>query len=185
MCRTRVRGKEDYVKRTLCLGVLLVALVSAAVGATGFVPAGDVVLTASGPLFLTNTWDEAAGAAVFQFDLDMVKAMPATTYTVTDPWLGEKTYTGVRLSDVLGWLGVDKYATKVVMVCSDGVEFTVQIADAETYPIMLAYASNNKAIKATSGGPVKLVYPYQIAGVEALYSADNWAWYVIGVRVEY
>ena len=166
------------MKRTLCLGVLLAALVGATVWATGMVPTGDVALTISGPLFLTNKWDVQtnSAAAIFQFDTDMLKALPATTYKVTDPWLGDKTYTGVRLSDLLAWVGVDHYATKVVVVASDGMEFTVQIQDANTYPIMIAYASNNKVIKAGSGGPLKLVYPYQIDGVEALYSPDAWAW---------
>ncbi len=173
------------MKRTLCLGVLLVALASSAVWAAGMVPTGEVALTMSGPMTLMNRWDEAAGAGVFDFDMDMLKALPATTYTVTDPWLGEKTYTGVRLSDLLQWVGVDLYAQKVVIVASDGMEFTVQIKDADQYPIIIAYASNNKVIKAGSGGPLKLVFPYQIAGVEALYSPDSWSWYVIGIRVEY
>ena len=173
------------MKRTLCLGVLLAALVGATVWATGMVPTGDVALTISGPLFLTNKWDDASSAAVFQFDTDMLKALPATTYTVTDPWLGEKTYTGVRLSDLLKWIAVDQYAVKVVIVCSDAAEFVIQIKDAAQYPIMIAYASNSKVIKAGSGGPLKVVYPYQIEGVEALYGPDNWAWYVVGIRVEY
>jgi hypothetical protein len=185
MSRKRSRGKEDHVKRMLCLGLLVAALVGATVWATDMMPTGEVALTISGPLFLMNRWDAAAGAGVFDFDLGMLNTLPATTYTVTDPWLGEKTYTGVRLSDLLAWVGVDHYATKVVMVCSDAAEFVVQIEDAAQYPIMIAYASNNKVIKAGSGGPLKLVYPYQIEGVEALYSPDNWAWYVVGIRVEY
>lgn len=172
------------MKRALCLGVLWVALAVSAAWATGMVPEGDVVLTVSGPIFLMNRWDEAAGG-VFDFDMAMVQALPATTYTVTDPWLGEKTYTGVRLSDLLSWLGADLYAKQVVLVASDAMEFTVQIKDAQDYPIIVAYASNNKTIKAGSGGPLKLAYPYQIEGVEALYPPENWAWYVIGIRVEY
>ncbi len=173
------------MKRTLCLGVLLAALVGATVWATGTVPTGDVVLTISGPMILMNRWDAAAGAGVCDFDMDMLKAVPVTTYTVTDPWLGEKTYTGVRLSDLLKWIAVDQYAVKVVIVCSDAAEFVIQIKDAAQYPIMIAYASNSKVIKAGSGGPLKVVYPYQIEGVEALYGPDNWAWYVVGIRVEY
>jgi hypothetical protein len=179
-----LRGKEDHVKRTFCLGVLLVALVSAAAWATGMVPTGEVALTVSGPMVLMNRWDATAGG-VFDFDMDMLKALPATTYTVTDPWLGEKKYTGILLADLLKWIAVDLYAVKAVLVASDGMEFAVQIADASQYPIMIAYASNDKVIKATSGGPLKLVFPYQIEGVETLYSPENWAWYVIGIRVEY
>lgn len=173
------------MKRTLCLSVLLVALVSAAVWATGMVPTGEVALTISGPMVLMNRWNEAAGAGVFDFDLDMLKALPATTYTVTDPWLGEKTYTGVLLSELLDWVAVPLDAQQVVVVASDGMEFVVQIKDADQYPIIIAYASKDKAIKASSGGPLKLVFPYQIAGVEQLYAPEQWSWYVIGIRVEY
>lgn len=173
------------MKRTLCLGVLLAALVGATVWATGMVPTGDVALTISGPLFLTNKWDDATSSAIFQFDTDMLKALPVTTYKVTDPWLGDKTYTGVCLSDLLNWLGYDHYAKTLVIGCSDGGQFTVQIKDALAYPIMIAYASNNKTIKAGSGGPLKLVFPYQISGVEDLYSPDSWAWYVISIQVGY
>jgi len=183
MCDVRVRGKEEHVKRTLCLGAVLVALISASAWATGLVPTGDVALTLSGSIFLTNTWDEATQVGGFQFDLDMLKAFPVTSYTVTDPWLGEKTYGGVLLIDLLSWVGYDLNAENIVVVASDGMEFTVKTADAKTYPIMIAYSANNKVIKASSGGPLKLVYPYQIAGVEDLYSPDNWAWYVIGIRV--
>lgn len=173
------------MKRMVGVGVVLVALVSLAAWAGPWVRTGDVALTISGPIFLMNAYDEGRGAGVCQLDLDMVKALPATTYTVTDPWLGEKKYTGVLLSDLLKWVAVDLFAQKVVLVASDGMEFTVQIADANAYPIMIAYASNDKVIKASSGGPLKLVYPYQIEGVEALYAPEQWAWYVIEIRVEY
>jgi hypothetical protein len=171
------------VKRVLCLGVLLAALLGATAWAA-WEPTGDIALTVTGPMFLMNVWDATAGAGVCQMDMDMLKALPVTTYTVTDPWLGEKTYTGVRLSDLLSWIAVPLDATQVVIVASDGMEFTIQIKDANAYPIMIAYASNNKAIKAGSGGPLKLVFPYQIAGVEDLYSPDSWAWYVIQIDVK-
>ncbi len=172
------------MKRLLCLGVLLVGLLSAAAWAGG-VPTGDVVLTISGPLFLSNRYDDTRGAAVFEFDMDMLKELPVTTYTVTDPWLGEKTYTGVTLADLLGWVGVDYYATKVTVIASDGMSAPVDTKDAATWPIMIAYASNNKAIKASSGGPLKLVFPYQIAGVEDKYIPDSWMWFVVELSVGY
>ncbi len=173
------------MKRMVGVGVVLVALVSLAAWAGPWVRTGDVALTISGPMVLMNAWDEARGAGVCQLDLDMIKALTATTYTVTDPWLGEKKYTGVLLSDLLKWVAIDLFAQKVVVVASDGMEFVVQIKDANQYPIMIAYASNDKVIKASSGGPLKLVFPYQIEGVEALYAPEQWSWYVIEIRVEY
>jgi hypothetical protein len=148
------------------------------------VPTGEVALTISGPMVLMNKWDEASSAGVFEFDLDMLKALPVNAYTVTDPWLGEKTYSGVLLSDLLKWVAVPLDAQRAIVIASDGMEFVVQIKDANQYPILIAYASNAKVIKATSGGPLKLVFPYQIAGVEQLYAPEQWSWYVIGIRVE-
>lgn len=175
------------MKRVVCLGAILVALVGASALGQGLLaeslaPAGDVVLTLSGSILLINTWDGEAGAGTFRFDMDMLKALPVTSYTVTDPWMGEKTYGGVKLADLLAWVAYDQNAD-IVLVASDGMEFTVKGLDIRTYPILLAYSSNSKVIKASSGGPLKLVFPYQIAGVEQLYGPDNWAWFVIGVRV--
>lgn len=173
------------MKRVVCLGLLLAAAVSAVAWATGPTPTGAVVLTMSGSIALRNDVDILTGSGVFKFDLDMVKARPVTSYTVTDPWMGEKLYGGVLLSDLLKYVGVPQDAKRAVIVASDGKEFVVQIADAMTYPILIAYSANDKVIKASSGGPLKLVFPYQIAGVEALYPPEQWSWFVIGIRVEF
>jgi len=174
------------VKRVLCLGVLLVALVSASVWATGPTPTQTPALTLSGTIALRNDVNILTGSGVFVFDVNMLQTLlPVTTYTVTDPWMGEKLYGGVLLSDLLKFVGVPAGAQRAVVIASDQKEFIVQIADATAYPILIAYSANSKVIKASSGGPLKLVFPYQIAGVEALYPAEQWSWYVIGIRVEY
>ncbi len=174
------------MKRSLCLGVLLVALVSAAVWATGPVPTQTPALTLSGTIALRNDVNILTGAGVFVFDLNMLKTLlPVTAYTVTDPWLGEKLYGGVLLSDLLKFVGVPAGAQRAVVIASDAKEFVVQIADVNAYPILIAYSANDKVIKASSGGPLKLVFPYQVAGVEALYAPEQWSWFVIGIRVEY
>jgi hypothetical protein len=173
------------VKRKLCLGVLLVALLGVAAWATGTVPTGPVVLTMSGTIALHNNVNILNGAGVFQFDMDMLKGLPFTSYTVTDPWMGEKLYGGVLLSDLLKYVGIPADAKLAVVVASDAKEFVVKIADAYQYPILIAYSANDKVIKASSGGPLKLVFPYQIEGVEALYPAEQWSWYVIEIRVEF
>ena len=163
------------------LGVLIVTLmVVSAWGKDVPMPAGDVVLTVSGTIALTNNGD------VFDFDMDMLKALPTLTYQVEDPWMGTQVYTGVTLKALLDYVGIPTGASKVVMICSDDKEFTVAIKDALYYPIMLAYAESGDDLPASLGGPVKLVYPYDAyPDLQNIYDENNWAWYVVGVRVEY
>ncbi len=167
------------MKRILGLGVVIVSLV--AVAAFGQIPAptGDIVLKLTGAVALQNT------EGGFAFDLDMLKALPFVAYMVTDPWLGDQVYGGVRLADLLAYVGVPADAKTVVIVASDEKEFPVAMKDALYYPILIAYTSDGNPIKASKGGPLKLVYPYQIEGMEALYAPEQWSWYVIEIRVDF
>lgn len=167
------------MKRLASLGLLIVGLLG--VVAFGQVPAptGDVVLTLSGAIALRTE------AGVFQFDLEMLKALPFVAYEVEDPWLGTQVYGGVRLADLLAYVGIPADAKQVVIVASDAKEFPVAVKDALYYPILIAYTSDGNPIKASKGGPLKLVYPYQIAGMEELYAPEQWSWYVIEIRVDF
>jgi hypothetical protein len=172
-------GRRTAVKRILCLGLVLVSLI--AVAAFGQVPAptGEVVLKMTGAIALRNA------EGVFTFDLDMLKALPFVAYMVTDPWLGDQVYGGVRLADLLSYVGIPADAKRVVIVASDAKEFPIAMKDALYYPILIAFTSDGNPIKASKGGPLKLVYPYQIEGMEALYAPEQWSWYVIEIRVEF
>jgi hypothetical protein len=118
--------------------------------------------------------------------MDMLRALPYLAYEVDDPWMGTQTYGGVELKTLLDYVGIPADASNVVIVCADGAEFVVAIKDALDYPIMLAYVSDDEAIPASQGGPIKLVYPYNsYPEIQDLYDANQWAWYVVGTRVEY
>jgi hypothetical protein len=144
---------------------------------------GSTVLTVSGMIALRDS------DGVCNFTLDELKTLTSTTYEVADPWLGNRTYHGVRLSELLNYVGVPANAKDVVLVCSDGKEFTVSYQHVLEYPIMLTYGTVSgesiRALPASQGGPVKLVYPIDdYPEVLEIYPAENWAWFVIGVRVE-
>lgn len=160
---------------------LVVALV--AVGSVGKdvpVPTGTVVLTITGTVALTN------GEAGFSFDLAMLQALPKVAYKVTDPWLGDQVYAGVELKTLLEYVGIPAGATRAVIIASDLKEFPVLIRDANYYPILIAYASDDQPIKKSKGGPLKLVYPYGIySEIEDLYAPEQWSWFVVAIRVEY
>jgi hypothetical protein len=160
----------------MMVGMLAVA----AVGKDVPVPAGDVALTVTGAVALTN------GGGAFAMDEAMLRALPQVKYFVSDPWMGDNTYGGVLLSTVLEYVGFPLGATQVVLVASDAKEFPIKIADALTYPILLVMDDADGALIAALGGPIKVAYPYNAyPGLEDLYTPDNWAWYVIELRIEY
>jgi len=170
---------KNVFKILLCVLVLGLLVVSV-VGKDVPTPAGDVVLTVSGVIALTNDGD------TFKLDMDMLKALPCLAYEVDDPWMGTQIYGGVELRTLLDYVGIPAGASKVVMVCSDGAEFAVTIKDALYYPILLAYTSDGDELPASQGGPIKLVYPYNsYPEIQDLYDENQWAWYVVEIRVEY
>ncbi len=170
---------KNVLKVLLC--VLVLGLLTVGVlGKEAPTPAGDVVLTVSGVIALTNDGD------TFKLDMDMLKALPYLAYEVDDPWMGTQTYGGVELKALLDYVGIPAGASRVVMVCSDEKEFPVAIKDALYYPIILAYTTDGDELPASQGGPVKLVYPYNsYPEIQDLYAPEQWAWYVVEIRVEY
>ncbi len=144
------------------------------------VPAGDTILTITGSIALTNS------DGTFAFDEAMLRALPAIEYFVVDPWMGDATYGGVLLSTVLEYVGFPLGADKVVLVASDAKEFEIRIADLLVYPIILVLDVDGDALIESLGGPVKVAYPYTAyPAIEEVYPPENWAWYVIEVRIEY
>lgn len=166
--------------RLLVLLMMVGMLAASAAGKDIPQPAGDVVLTVTGTIALTN------GDGVFAMDDAMLRALPQVKYFVTDPWMGGNTYGGVLLSTVLQYVGFPLGAEQVVLVASDEKEFPVKIADALAYPILLVMDDADGALIAALGGPIKIAYPYDAyPGVENLYPPESWAWYVIELRIEY
>ena len=166
--------------RLFVLAMMVGLLAVSAIGKDIPVPEGDIALTVSGAIALTN------GDGVFAMDDAMLRALPQVKYFVVDPWMGDNTYGGVLLSTLLEYVGFPLGATQVVLVASDEKEFAIKIADALIYPILLVMDDADGALIAALGGPVKVAYPYDAyPGVEELYPPEQWAWYVIEVRVEY
>jgi len=160
----------------LIVGVLAVS----AVAKDAPQPAGDVTLTVTGSIALTN------GEGAFAMDEAMLRALPQVEYLVADPWMGDNTYGGVLLSTLLEYVGFPAGASQVVLVCNDEAEFAIAVADLLAYPIMLVMDDADGALLASLGGPIKVAYPYNAyPEIEDIYPPENWAWWVVEVRVEY
>lgn len=141
-------------------------------------PSGKVVLTVKGPIANTN----AKGAC--EFDLEMLEGLGLTEYQVKDPWLGKKTYAGVNIAKILGYVGAPKNVSEVVVIAKDGKEVIISAADVAKYEIMVATKDGGKAIGSGLGGPVKLVFPYDDnPGLDKQYPKESWNWFVTTIEV--
>lgn len=171
-----MKARVRLVVMVMMVGVLAVS----AMAKDAPQPAGDVMLTVTGAIALTN------GDGVFAMDDAMLRALPQVAYLVADPWMGDNTYGGVLLSTLLEYVGFPLGAEKVVLVASDEKEFEIKVADALAYPIMLVMDDADGALLESLGGPIKVAYPYNAyPEVEALYPPEQWAWWVVEVRIDY
>jgi hypothetical protein len=60
------------------------------------------------------------------------------------------------------------------------------VADALAYPIMLVMDADGEALVESLGGPLKVAYPYAAyPSLEELYPPENWAWWIVEVRIDY
>jgi len=108
----------------LAAGIVVAALLApAAFAQTLGSPSGDVVLTVSGEIAVTNS----DGTAVF--DRAMLEALPVVEFTTTTTWTdGPQTFTGVGLHDLLETLGVEEGTLRAFAVNDYAVDIPVEDA---------------------------------------------------------
>lgn len=146
------------------------------------VPTEDVILTISGVIALHNL------NGTFVFDEAMLRALPAISFLVEDPWLGEIYYRGVLLSTLIEYVGFPIAATRVVLIAADDKEIPVAIVNLLHYPIILAFDADGEPIIEAMGGPLKLVFPYcanAFPALEEKYPPEAWMWWAVAIRVEF
>ncbi|KZY48265.1 oxidoreductase [Roseovarius sp. HI0049] len=133
-------------------------------------PQGDVVLTVSGAITETNSGETAA------FDMDMLKAMPATTFETTTVWTeGKSTFAGVVLAEILDRLG----ATGGTVVASAINDYSIEIPVESITPSapVVAYELDGASMSRRQKGPLWIVYPYDSDAAfrtEVIYARSIW-----------
>lgn len=141
-------------------------------------PTGDVILTVTGAIGVTN----ADGAAAI--DLDMLRAMSPVTVETTTIWTdGVQSFTGVPLKVLLDRLG----ASGSMIAASALNDYTVEIpaSDAVDGGPILAYEANGKALSVRDKGPLWIIYPYDSNSAyqaEVIYSRSIWQLARLDVR---
>lgn len=116
-------------------------------------PTGEVILTIDGAITETNT----DGAA--QFDLDMIKALPATTFTTTTTWTtGEQEFTGVPLKALLESVG--GVGATITATALNNYAIDIPAESLEDGAPIVAYLINGETFSRRDKGPLWIVYPY-------------------------
>lgn len=134
---------------------------------------GDALITVKGDIGKTNSGsdyvlDQAA------FDANSVELV------YNDPWMGDGlNYKGILLKDLITLVEPGSGVTTVALICTDGKEYDVAIADAQTYDIMLAHWVDGNLLTEENGGPVKVAYSDDS---KAIYPDESWAWWVVSVE---
>lgn len=133
-------------------------------------PQGPLILTITGQITETN----AEGAA--EFDLEMLRALPAETIRTTTIWTeGEQEFTGVPLQALLDHVGATGTTLRSVAINDYAVDIPASDA-AEGGPI-LAYERNGAPMSVRDKGPLWIVYPYDSDSrfrTEVIYSRSIW-----------
>jgi hypothetical protein len=133
-------------------------------------PAGEIILTVSGAIAETNA------EAVAEFDLDMLKAMPVTTFSTTTIWTeGAHEFTGVSLDDFAAALGMTGATLKATAINDYAIE--VPLSDAVEGGPIIAYHLDGEPMSVRDKGPLWLIYPFDLNSdyqSEVIYSRSIW-----------
>lgn len=134
------------------------------------VPSGEIVLSVSGDLSMTN----ADGAALF--DIAMLEELGSTSFSTETPWTdGVQAFEGVSLMALMAALGVSDGTLKATAINDYAVD--IPVADAVEGGPIISFRRNGEAMSVRDKGPLWVVYPYDLNEAyqtEVIYSRSIW-----------
>jgi hypothetical protein len=147
---------NSFSRRSVAMSLLGAAL-AAPVGrasASGLAtPGGEVILTISGKISVTNR----PGAAVF--DRDMLEALGMSSFTTTTPWYdGPVTFEGVPMTRLMQAVGAAGETVTALALNDYATELPV--SDFSRYGVLLALKRNGAYMPVRDKGPLFIVYPF-------------------------
>lgn len=157
--------------RTLCHAMAIVALSVAPLWADDLsTPEGEVILTVSGLIDVTNTAETA------QFDLNMLEALDSTIIETSTIWTeGKNVFQGVSLEVLVEKLGIEGTTLKATAINDYAIE--IPLTDAVEGGPIVAYKMDGKTMSVRDKGPLWIVYPYDSNSdyrSEVVYSRSIW-----------
>ena len=158
----------------LALGTMLAPSMAAELDA----PAGDILLTVTGAVTVTNRGDTAV------FDLGLLEALPQVEFTTATIWTqGEHRFTGVTLEALLDAVGAEGTMLNATAINDYSVE--IPVSDAVAGGPIVAYRMDGEPMSVRDKGPLWVVYPYDDVREyrsEVIYSRSIWQLDRIDVR---
>lgn len=144
-------------------------------------PTGEVILTVSGAISVTNTAENT-----LQLDMATLEKFGLVKYAINDPWLNAyNTYTGVLMSDFLKVIGADPKATQVHIVALDDYQVDIAIADIQKWPVLLATQVNGAAMDVANNGPTRIIFPFdQYKDIDLVLYKDLSIWNIATLEVK-
>ncbi|KEO58229.1 molybdopterin-dependent oxidoreductase [Thioclava indica] len=133
-------------------------------------PKGDVILTVSGAIGITNVGNTA------QFDLAMLEALKSETFETTTIWTeGTERFKGVPLNVLAKRLGFTGQTLRATAINDYAIE--IPMSDAVEGGPILAYLMNGEVMSVRDNGPLWVVYPFDRNPdyrSEVIYSRSIW-----------
>ncbi|MFQ3788361.1 molybdopterin-dependent oxidoreductase [Halomonas sp. A29] len=138
--------------RSVLIGGLLLGLL-AAPGHAFEAPEGQVILTVSGNISVTNAGDEAL------FDREMLEQLPQHTTHTHTPWHdGQVAFTGPLGRDLLEAVGAQGSMLRVTAL--NDYSASVPVADFIEYDVILAMTLDGTPMQVRDQGPLFIIYPF-------------------------
>lgn len=138
----------------LAVALTAITVTTTTASATGLEqPAGEILLTVSGNISYQNHEDGAV------FDLQMLEAMPVTSFETNTPWTeGVTKFSGVRLDYLLEVVGAKSAMMK--MIAEDGYIYDLEREINKRYPVIIAYKKNDEYMSLRQLGPLWVMFPF-------------------------
>jgi hypothetical protein len=140
-------------------------------------PKGPVILTVGGRIEL--------GKGI-RFDLPTLESLGVVRFTTPTSWtVDPSVFEGVLLSSLLDAVGADPAATTLTLTALNDFESPIPVADAHTWPVMLALKRDGEYMLRRDRGPIWVVYP-QHAFPELGHRdfMSRWVWQLKAITVE-
>jgi hypothetical protein len=158
------------LRTALRAATLIVALATPGFGAELAAPKGDVLLTVSGNVGVTNLNGAAA------LDRELLESMPPTTIMTSTIWTeGVHSFQGVSLIDLVETLDMKGESLRATAVNDYAIE--IPLTDAVEGGPIIAYRIDGKEMSLRDKGPLWVIYPYDDNSdyrKEVIYSRSIW-----------
>ena len=166
-------GKTQNGFRAIVVAALL------AVAGTGF---------ANEKVVVTITGKTANGKPV-GLTLSDIRALPVSTFTTFDPWdRTTRTYVGARILDVLGKVGWDRSARRIIVHAANDYEIPILIDDLKRVGHILSYEMDGKPYAAyrspANKGDLAVAIDFTVPGIDMEIYKHQLVWWVDAIVVD-